>query len=61
MISENSQLKSIGSSAFGYNSKLKSINIPKGVTSIENSTFHSCFALKITIPENVTSIGNYAF
>ncbi len=48
--------------AFTDCSKLTSIKIPSGVTSIGDNTFDNCSSLKsITIPKNVKSIGNYAF
>ncbi|HEY8364465.1 MAG TPA: leucine-rich repeat protein, partial [Haloplasmataceae bacterium] len=61
-------LKSIGYYAF-YNCirfynciSLRSINLPKGITSIESGTFYRCISLiSITIPEGVTSIDNVAF
>ena len=59
---ENSQLTSIGESAFNECSRLASINIPEGVTAIKTGTFGACRLLEsIDIPENVTSIGEWAF
>ena len=38
------------------------INIPEGVTNIEDETFADCFALtSISLPDSVTSIGSGAF
>ncbi|MDE6562583.1 MAG: leucine-rich repeat protein, partial [Muribaculaceae bacterium] len=55
-------MRSICSGAFSGCSGLTSINIPDGVTSIENSTFSYCSALtSINIPDGVTSIGSSAF
>ena len=52
----------IGHSAFDYCSRLSSVTIPEGVTSIENCAFYGCSSLtSVTIPESVTSIGNCAF
>ena len=43
-------------------SSIKTVVIPKGVTSIVDSAFRECSSLtSINIPEGVTSIGNYAF
>ncbi len=48
--------------AFSGCSKLTSITIPDGVTSIEGSVFEGCSTLEsITIPDAVTSIGSSAF
>ena len=60
---ENSQLTSIGDSAFA-GSNLTSINIPDSVTSIGKSAFSGCKSLtSITFGENsqLTSIGERAF
>ena len=47
---------------FDEESKIISINIPSGTTSIGNSAFNYLYGLKsITIPASVTSIGNLAF
>ncbi len=52
---------SIGPYAF-YNTGLKEIVIPEGVTRIENNTFESSTSLtKVTLPESITSIGDEAF
>ncbi len=40
---------------------LKSIIIPKNVTSIGNQAFQSCVLTSIDIPNSVTSIGTWAF
>ncbi len=41
---------------------LKTVSIPKSVTSIENNAFEYCENLiDVTIPENVTIIGDFAF
>ena len=43
-------------------SKITSVTIPEGVTSIGNSAFSNCTNLaNITIPASITSIGNDAF
>ena len=42
--------------------KIRSVDIPQGVTSIGNHAFFDCFDLEnITIPQSVTSIGDVAF
>ncbi len=52
----------IGESAFEKCTKLKSITLPQGITSIGNSAFANCSNLtSITIPQSVTSIGSSAF
>ena len=53
---------SIGKSAFGGCSSLRSIVIPASVTSIGKSAFGGCSSLRsIVIPDSVTSIGDHAF
>ena len=53
---------SIGSRAFYDCSHLKSITIPKGVTSIGDYAFYNCSGLtSVEIPNSVTSIGESAF
>ena len=57
-------VKEILNTAFRYNTNITSINIPYGVTSIDDYTFEGCTNLKtVTIVENsqLTSIGDYAF
>ena len=59
---ENSQLTSIGSSAFEYCTSLASIEIPASMTSIGDDAFGYCTSLaSIKIPASVTSVGSYAF
>ncbi|MCC8357363.1 MAG: leucine-rich repeat domain-containing protein, partial [Oscillospiraceae bacterium] len=58
----NSELASIGESAFRGCSKLNAIEIPASVTSIGSSAFNCCTVLTaIKIPASVTSIGASAF
>jgi len=59
---DNSELKSIGDSAFGFCWDLEGIEIPDSVTSIGSFAFEECNSFgSITIPESVTSIGEGAF
>ena len=45
-----------------YNSYIKYVSLPDGLTSIGNSAFHVCYRLtSVTIPNSVTSIGSSAF
>jgi hypothetical protein len=47
---------------FAYCTKLRSVTIPNGLTSIGNDTFFNCYSLtSIIIPNSVTSIGDSAF
>ncbi len=57
-----STITSIGTSAFGACSNLRSINLPEGITSISDYTFTGCASLNnILIPLHVTKIGQHAF
>ena len=61
---ENSQLKTIGNSAFSRYSSLTEITIPASVTHIGENAFEGCHNLsKITFEENsqLKTIGSYAF
>ena len=53
----------IGQAAFsGRSSKLKKINLPSTLTTIEEMGFADCYALEsLELPESVKSIGNSAF
>lgn len=56
-----STLRTIGSRAF-YETRLTSIDIPKGVTSIRDYAFYNSQKLeKADLPDSLTSIGEYAF
>ncbi len=58
----NSQLQTIGDSAFLNCHSLITITIPETVTSIGRGAFGNCNKLQsITITENINSIGDYAF
>lgn len=51
----------IGKWAF-FSSELKSLTIPLGITTLEESTFNGCRSLsKINLPNTLTSIGDKAF
>lgn len=57
-----SELTSISECTFSNCKKLKSINIPSGVKTIEKNAFTSCTNLSdINIPESLESIGDCAF
>ena len=56
------EVKKIGSYAFSKCSKLTSVTIPTGITSIEVGAFQSCVLLtSLIIPDGVTIIGIAAF
>lgn len=57
----NEGLESIGHGALGWNTSLTEILLPKSLKVIDNSAFHWSSIINITIPENVTTIGNKAF
>ena len=62
VITFDSDLTTIGDSAFDGCSNLMSVTIPNNVTKIEKSAFRSCSSLKnIDIPNSVNSIGDWAF
>lgn len=51
----------IGDNAFRY-TKLKSLTLSDGVTTINNGAFSFCESLEqVTLPDSLTSIGNFAF
>ena len=59
---EGNKMSNIGSNAFENCTSLTSINIPLGVTVIEQNVFNNCQNLKnVTLSDGVTSIGNSAF
>ena len=60
--SNNSNLESIGKSAFGECTSLESINIPNKVTSIGEAAFEGCSALEsINIPDKIETIRGKTF
>ncbi len=47
---------------YSYSSKIKTVNIASGVTTIGSYAFEYCDSLtSVTIPDSVTTIGSYAF
>lgn len=54
-------VRTIGQWAFYNLRDLTSVNIPKGVTTIDERAFQNCGLTSITIPSTVTSFGSYAF
>ena len=56
-----SSVKEIGSSAFIYNSSLKDVVLPEGLTTIANWAFSNCKLTKIELPSSVNQIGYGAF
>lgn len=58
----NSALRTLGESAFAYNTKLPEITLPDGLEMIGARAFDGAGRLSsIAIPASVTSIGDYAF
>ena len=53
----------IGTSAFGYNRLLKTVDLPNSIVSIEEAAFSNCSGLTgvLILPENLTCIGELAF
>ena len=52
----------IGSHAFSYCSGLTSLNLPAGITEIQNDAFYGCSGLtSLNLPDGITSIGDCAF
>ncbi len=58
ILSDDSQLQSIGEYAFHNCSILTSINIPSGVTSIGAGVFHGCNSLQYNTSNGVNYLGN---
>ena len=59
---QDSPLTEISNSAFGYCTSLKSVSIPKNVTTINSYAFNSCSALEtVTLPESLQNIYYSAF
>ena len=60
----NSQLKSIGDQAFQGGSFKLVLPLPRSLLTIGNNAFHTSLRgqpTNLTIPENVTQVGNFAF
>lgn len=51
----------LNNNAFYFNKNLVSINLNKTITEIPSKCFTGCKIETITIPNNITSIGSYAF
>lgn len=60
-IALNSALKVIGGNAFNGCSRITSLTVPSGATSIESGAFSSSGITAITIPKSVTSIGSQSW
>ncbi|MBE7082656.1 MAG: leucine-rich repeat domain-containing protein [Clostridiales bacterium] len=57
-----SNIKHIGTSAFGYCSNLESVVFNEGLETIDGYAFRNCQKLKMNgLPSTLTSIGDYAF
>jgi hypothetical protein len=54
-------IKSIGIAAFSDLTKLKSVNIPSGVTEIQPGAFYNTGIESIVLPNNIATIGNWCF
>lgn len=54
-------LTSVEDHAFANCSNLKSVIVPKNVTTLDNAAFSGCSNLSIVLPEGLTSIGNGGF
>lgn len=55
------KVTAIGESAFAFDYYLKNVTISSGITRIEKNAFKYSDIEKLTIPESVTFIGEYAF
>src|SRR5690606_20573219 len=61
VIEEGSKLQTIGASAFQNTTRLLSVNLPEGLTTIGANAFNNSGITSVIIPSTVTSIGNAAF
>lgn len=62
IIPDNSQLTTIGASAFSGCTRLVRAGLPNTLTSIESYAFSNCSSLqRIVLPNTVTTVGTYAF
>lgn len=56
------EVKSIKESVFAYNSLIKSVVVPKGVTSLRENMFAGCYSLeKVEFKGSIKYIPNYCF
>ena len=60
-IALNSALKVIGSNAFSGCTRITSLTVPSGATSIEGGAFSNSGITSVTIPKSVNSIGNQSW
>lgn len=60
-IALNSAIKIIGSGAFNGCSRITSLTVPSGATTIESGAFSNSGITSITIPKSVTSIGSQSW
>lgn len=60
-IALNSALRVIGGNAFNGCTRITSVTVPSGATSIEGGAFSGSGVTEVTIPKSVTSIGNQSW
>ena len=58
---ENKNFTAIPDTLFYSCKMLEAVVVPSSVTSIGADAFHDCSSAVITLPENISTIGNYAF
>lgn len=57
----STKVKTITDSCFQGCTSLKTVTLPQNLEKIETYAFNSCRSLELTIPDNVSEIGNNAF